>query len=66
MDWFWFFYEHTDEIINGDTSVYRPFYMEASDKENLFQASLMPLFFWRYKNDRNDVTKGFFGFYESD
>ncbi len=64
INWFWVFYEHTVNS-GGITSVYRPFYMEASDSNNLFQASLMPLFFWRYKNDPNDVTKGFFGLYES-
>jgi len=64
INWFWVFYEYA-EYSDKLTSVYRPFYMEAADKENLFQASLMPLFFWRYKNERNDVTKAFFGFYES-
>lgn len=64
MDWFWVFYEHTEDL-NGSTFVYRPFYLEASNNQNLFQASLMPLFFWRYKNERNDVTKAFFGLYES-
>lgn len=65
IDWFWFFYEHTKDIYS-DTVVYRPFFMEANSGNNMFQASLMPLFYWRYKNERSDVTKGFFGFYESD
>ncbi len=39
--------------------------MEAASGDNLFQASLMPLFFWRYKDRRDDVTKGLLGFYES-
>jgi len=64
INWFWVFYENTEDS-RKDTFVFRPFYMEASNKENLFQASLMPLFFWRYKNERNDVTKAFFGLYES-
>jgi hypothetical protein len=64
IDWFWFFYEHTSDS-SGSTDVYRPFYMEAEYGDNLFQASLMPLLFWRYKSIRNDVTYGFFGFYES-
>ena len=63
-EWFWFFYEHTADQ-NSSSYVYRPFYMEKSDKENLFQASLMPFFFWRYKNDKKDTTSGFLGLYES-
>lgn len=63
-DWFWVFYEH-GENFNGYSTVYRPFYLETTSGENMFQTSLMPLFFWRYKNDRNDVTKGFLGFYQS-
>ncbi len=64
VNWFWMFYEHTENL-NGITSVYRPFYMEAAKEDKLFQASLMPLFFWRYKDNNTDVTKGFFGLYES-
>ena len=64
IDWFWVFYEQV-KYSEGITFVYRPFYLQASNKENLFQASLMPVLFWRYNNERNDVTKGFFGFYES-
>ncbi|MCL1833780.1 MAG: hypothetical protein FWG49_04690, partial [Leptospirales bacterium] len=65
INWFWFFYEEAESAA-GKTVVYRPFYLEASNEENLFQASLMPIFFWRYKhNEKSDTTKGFFGFYES-
>jgi hypothetical protein len=64
IDWFWVFYEHTEEL-NKSTLVYRPLYMEASDNNNLFQASLMPVIFWRYKTERNDVTNFFFSFYVS-
>jgi hypothetical protein len=64
IDWFWFFYEHTEDL-KGTTDVYRPFFMEAVKGDKLFQASLMPVLFWRYKDDRNDITKGFFGLYES-
>jgi len=64
MDWFSIFYEQTYNV-NGGTFVLRPFYMETLNKGNVFQASLMPFFFWRYQNDRNDVTRGFFGLYES-
>ncbi len=64
VNWFWCLYEHTEDI-NAATVVYRPFYMEAVHNENLFQASLLPVIFWRYKNNKNDVTKGFFGLYES-
>jgi len=65
FDWFWFFYEHTVSQ-NESSYLYRPFYMERSDRGNLFQASVMPVFFWRYKDERKDVTKGFFGLYASD
>ncbi len=64
MEWFWFFYEHDTEQ-NRVSYIYRPFYMERSDKGNLFQASLMPVVFWRYKNDHSDFTKGLLGLYES-
>lgn len=63
-DWFSVFYEHT-AAPQISTFVIRPFYLEAENSDNLFQASLMPLFFWRYKNRSNDITKGFFGLYES-
>lgn len=65
IDWFWFFYEYTVES-NSDTVVYRPFFMEANSGNKMFQASLMPLFYWRYKDGKSDVTKGFFGLYQSD
>ncbi len=65
IDWFWFLYEYTSDTYT-DTVVYRPFFMEANSGEKMFQASLMPFFYWRYKNDKSDVTKGFFGLYESD
>jgi len=65
IDWFWFFYEYTADSAY-DTVVYRPFFMEANSGNNMFQASLMPLFYWRYKSEKSDVTKGFFGLYESD
>ncbi len=64
-DWQWFFYEKSSGRF-GNVVVYRPFFLEAEKDDNLFQASLMPLFFWRYKNERKDVRKGLFGFYESD
>jgi len=65
IDWFWFFYEYTADN-SADTVIYRPFFMEANSGNNMFQASLMPLLYWRYKSERNDVVKGLFGFYESD
>ena len=65
IDWFWFFYERTSGT-NVDTLVCRPFFMESDSGDKMFQASLMPLFFWRYKDERNDRVRGFFGFYESD
>lgn len=64
IDWFWVFYEHTEDF-KKSTNVYRPFYMEAYDEQNLFQASLMPLIFWRYKTERYDTLNVFFGFYGS-
>ena len=64
-DWFWFFYESTENKY-GESLVYRPFFMELNYKKGTFQASLMPLLFWRYFDNNSDVTKGFFGLYESD
>ncbi len=65
IDWFWFFYEYTNDV-KTETVVYRPFFLEADSGDKMFQASLMPLLFWRYKSEREDITKGFFGLYESD
>ena len=64
IDWTWFFYEST---VDTDTSsvVYRPFYMKTVSPELEFHASLMPLFFWRYKSPANDRVIGFFGLYRS-
>jgi len=64
INWFWFFYESTKGPAVSSV-VYRPFFLEAKNEENMFQASLMPIVFWRYKSERNDITKGFFGLYGS-
>jgi hypothetical protein len=64
-DWFWFFYEYSSDE-KAETVVYRPFLLESEGSGKLFQASLMPLFFWRYKDETKDVVKGFFGLYGSD
>jgi len=63
-DWFWFFYERSGDSF-GQSVVYRPFFMETVSSDLTFQASLMPLFFSRYKTERNDRVTGFFGFYQS-
>jgi len=64
-DWHWFFYESS---LKGNTSfvAYRPFYMEIEKEDKIFEASLMPLFYWRYKSSNLDVRRGLLGFCESD
>ena len=51
-DWTWFFYEKT---LDAETRsvVYRQFYMKTFSHELLFDASLMPLVFTRYRTERN-------------
>src|SRR5208337_3823429 len=64
FDWFWFLYEKTVDK-NYNSVVYRPFYLDNKSPVLEFQASLMPLLFWRYIKDNNDEINGFFGFYNS-
>ncbi len=60
-DWFWLFYEK-DIQPRYNADVYRPFYMAHKDKKGIFDASLMPVIFWRYRNDTKEVWYSLFGF----
>ncbi|TAL30382.1 MAG: hypothetical protein EPN93_19895 [Spirochaetes bacterium] len=65
QDWFWMIYE-TDNLDHYRTTVVRPFYMKnhyAGGKT--FDASLMPLGFWRYAKDGSSDLKSLFGLVES-
>lgn len=64
-NWFWFAYEKSSHQY-GDNTVYRPFYMSMDYKDEIFQASLMPFIFTRYKDENYDRVRGFLGFYASD
>jgi len=64
-NWFWLFYENSSDE-TGESIVYRPLFMDIKYKEGSFQASLMPLIYWRYKDERYDRVRAFIGFYASD
>lgn len=65
-EWFWMFYEQ-NETEDNTLSVYRPFYLKHSDLESdrFYEASLMPVLFWRYKTERQDTKKALLGFVSS-
>ena len=65
FSWFWFLYEKEYTQTNGAFFTVRPFYTEHITSGRRFDASLMPLFFWRYKTEKQSQTKGFFTFYNS-
>ena len=62
--WFWFLYEK-DTARSANQWAFRPFYIKNTKPSKIFEASLMPAIFWRYKTDKTDQWKGFFGFMNS-
>ncbi|MDR3238002.1 MAG: hypothetical protein LBT84_05825 [Spirochaetia bacterium] len=64
FNWFWFIYER--EYCPSYTSfTVRPFYTNHVSPNLYFDASLIPVFFWRYITENKRQTKGFFGLYNS-
>src|SRR3990172_9852080 len=48
FNWFWVFYER-ESAGSHATFIVRPFYLKTGTNTSFFQASLMPILFWRYK-----------------
>ncbi|MCP4138573.1 MAG: hypothetical protein GY754_46875 [bacterium] len=63
-DWFWMFYEY-EKYRGFQSFTIRPFFLEYEGRKGMFQASLMPVIYWRYKNKRRDEVKGLLGFVDS-
>ena len=59
-NWFWMFYEY-EKTDTAMSFTCRPFFMRNVTKGVMFDASLMPVFYWRYKTDKKDSYKGLFG-----
>lgn len=68
FDWFWMFYEK-DKTEKYSTVVYRPFFMRNTYSPNnycnSFEASLMPVVYWKYTTSRKTEWKSFFSFVDS-
>lgn len=60
FDWFWFLYER-ERAGNVRTLAVRPFYLKTGTGLKYFQASLMPVLFWRYYTPEYDKWKWLFG-----
>ncbi len=60
FDWFWFFYEKETAGSTKSLTV-RPFYLKTGTDLKYFQASLMPILFWRYNTPEYDKWKWLFG-----
>ena len=65
FSWFWLFYER-ESAGSYKTLTVRPFYLKTGTETSFFQASLMPLLFWRYKKPGYDKWKWLFGFGQVD
>jgi hypothetical protein len=64
FNWFWTFYE-SEAVADTDSVSFRPFFLQHRDARGVFQASLMPGVFWRYKTDSKDDIKALFGLVQS-
>jgi hypothetical protein len=62
--WFWCFYER-ETGAEYAVQVYRPFYMLRNDASGLFDTSLMPVGFWRYRNTGGEEWHWLFGLGQS-
>jgi hypothetical protein len=65
FNWFWVFYER-ESAGSHATFIVRPFYLKTGTNTSFFQASLMPILFWRYKTPDYDKWKWLFGFGQVD
>lgn len=59
FDWFWVFYE-SETLPGGGSDVFRPFYMRVDTGPDRFEASLMPIVFWRYRTPVRDEWRWLF------
>lgn len=65
FDWFWAFYERDSTWLKSAT-VCRPFYLiNRYRDDSSFEASLMPLVFWRYRDGRRSEWKSLLGLVDS-
>lgn len=62
--WFWFLYEQ-EKRTGVDTFAFRPFYTSFKKKRVAFDASLMPLVFWRYRTNKKSQWFSLFGLVNS-
>ncbi len=64
-NWYWVFYEY-EKKPDFQCFTIRPFYLKnIKSNNNTFTASLMPVIFWQYQNERKTEWKSLFGFIES-
>lgn len=59
-EWFWFFYEY-EAIDQYQSTTFRPLFMRNIDNSHIFEASLMPILYWRYKTERRSEWKSLLG-----
>jgi hypothetical protein len=65
FNWFWVFYEHESKP-GFQCNTFRPFYLKnTKTNNNTYTASLIPVVFWQYQNDRKTEWKSLFGLIES-
>lgn len=65
FNWYWVFYEY-EKKSDFQCLTIRPFYLKnIKNNDNIFTASLMPILFWEYKNERKTDWKSLFGLIES-
>ncbi|HNR89320.1 MAG TPA: hypothetical protein PKM65_13340 [Spirochaetota bacterium] len=63
-DWWWVFYEHeSTKRFVSDTV--RPFFLRNTYGDRVFEASLMPIVYWKYKTPRTTEWKSLFGLVDS-
>ncbi|MDY6933551.1 MAG: hypothetical protein SVZ03_04920 [Spirochaetota bacterium] len=65
-DWFWILYEY-ERNENYQTKVWRPFFMRNTEnsKGNVFEASLIPIVYWKNKTVKKNEWKSLFGLINS-
>ena len=63
-EWFWFIYERNRTPVESNFTI-RPFYTRHVKGDDVFQASLMPVLFWKYEKTSTKDLRGLFGFIDS-
>ncbi len=64
FDWYWVFYEEETRE-NYSSFTIRPFFMRNVNGSKIFEASLMPLVYWKYQSPGKSDWKSLFGLAES-